>query len=209
MSTENKSQFLDIQEDICEVVPPPEEPPKICPTCVPNPDAIVPNWWETEEPYLDERQCLYSVTVAINDDGQVYDVARMTSEGLGIKQLIETYKRFGLLQLMRFYNKEISNQTLFAFPDDPEKLERLNQKANRKIENSIQVLEQQLPNGSFSVYGIPGPILESFDIKEGENFNPFGAELFVQANDYYISPFQTANGGEPILVRGNNPSLCV
>lgn len=207
MSTENKSQFLDMQKDICEVVPPPEEPPKICPTCVPNPDAIVPNWWETEEPYLDERECLYSVTVAINDDGQVYDVARMTSEGWKIKQLIETYKRFGLLQLMRFYNKEISNETLFAFPEDPEKLERLNQRANRKIENSIQVLEQQLPNGSFNVYGIPGPILESFDIKEGENFNAFAAELYVKANDYYISAFQTSTGGEPILVRVTIPAF--
>lgn len=207
MSTENKSEFLNIQKDICEVVPPPEEPPKICPTCIPNPDAIVPNWWETEEPYLDERECLYSVTVAINDDGQVYDVARMTSEGYGIKQLIETYKRFGILQLMRFYNKEISNETLFAFPDDPEKLERLNQRANRRIENSIQILEQQLTNGSFSVYGIPGPILESFDIKEDENFNAFAAELYVKANDYYISSFQTATGGEPILVRVTIPAF--
>ena len=207
MSTDNKSEFIDIQTDICDVAPPPEEPPKICPTCIPDPNAIVPNWWETDEPFLDKKQCLYSVTVAINDDGQVYDVARMTSEGLGIKQLIETYKRFGLLQLMRFYNKEISNQTLFAFPDDPEKLERLNQRANRKIQNSIQVLEQQLPNGTFSLYGVPGPILESFDVKEGDNFNPFGAELFVQANDYYITPYQTANGGEPILVRVTIPAF--
>ena len=207
MSTENKSKFLDIQKDICEVTPPPEEPVKICPTCVPDPSAIVPNWWETEQPYLDKRQCLYSVTVATNDDGQIYDVARMTSEGLGIKELIETYKRFGLLQLMRFYNKEISNETLFAFPDDPDKLERLNQRANRDIQNSIQVLEEQLPNGSFSVYGIPGPILESFDIKEGDNFNPLGAELYIQANDYYVSSFQTATGGEPILVRVTIPLL--
>tara|TARA_R100000388_G_scaffold23750_1_gene18061 strand:+ start:15846 stop:23153 length:7308 start_codon:yes stop_codon:yes gene_type:complete len=207
MSTENKSKFLDIQKDICEVTPPPEEPVKICPTCVPDPSAIVPNWWETEQPYLDKRQCLYSVTVATNDDGQIYDVARMTSEGLGIKELIETYKRFGLLQLMRFYNKEISNETLFAFPDDPDKLERLNQRANRDIQNSIQVLEEQLPNGSFSVYGIPGPILESFDIKEGDNFNPLGAELYIQANDYYVSSFQTATGGEPILVRVTIPAF--
>ena len=154
MSIDNKSKFLDIQEDICEIAPPPEPAPKICPTCVPDKSAIVGNWWEEEEPFLDKRDCTYSVTVAINDDGESYDVARMTSEGKNVKQLMETYKRFGLLQLMRFYNKEISNETLFAFPNDPEKLERLNQNANRKIENSIQVLEQQLPNGAFTVHEV-------------------------------------------------------
>ena len=81
MSIDNKSKFLDIQEDICEVAPPPEPAPKICPTCVPDKSAIVGNWWEEEEPFLDKRDCTYSVTVAINDDGESYDVARMTSEG--------------------------------------------------------------------------------------------------------------------------------
>jgi len=207
MSTENKSEFLDIQEDICDVVPPPEPAPKICPTCVPDKNAVMPNWWETPEPFLDKRNCTYSVTVAINDDGETYDVARMTSEGKKIKQLMETYKRFGLLQLMRFYNKEISNETLFAFPNDPEKLERLNQRANRKIENSVQVLEQQLPNGSFTIHQIPGPVLEAFDVKEGDEFNPLAAELFVKASDYYISTYQTSQGGEPILVQVTIPAF--
>ena len=69
------------------------------------------------------------------------------------------------------------------------------------------MLEQQLPNGTFSTYGIPGTILESFDIKEGDNFNPFGAELYVKANDYYVSSFQTSTGGEPILVRVTIPAF--
>jgi len=207
MSTENKSEFLDIQEDICEIAPEPEPAPKICPTCVPDKNAIMPNWWEAPEPFLDKRDCTYSVTVAINDDGESYDVARMTSEGIGIKQLMETYKRFGLLQLMRFYNKEISNDTLFAFPNDPEKLERLNQGANRRIENSIQVLEQQLPNGAFTIHEIPGPVLEAFGVKEGDEFNPFAAELFVKANDYYMSTYQTPQGGEPILVQVTIPAF--
>jgi hypothetical protein len=207
MSIDNKSKFLDIQEDICEIVPPEEPSVKICPTCVPDKGAITPNWWEEREPFLDKRDCSYSVTVAINDDGESFDVARMTSEGRNIKQLAETYKRFGILQLMRFYNKEISNETLFAFPDDPEKLERLNQNANRKIENSVQVLEQQLPNGVFNIYDIPGPVLDAFEIKEGDKFNPFAAELFVKANDYYISTYQTAKGGEPILVQVTIPAF--
>lgn len=207
MSTENKSEFLDIQEDICEIAPESEPAPKICPTCVPDKGAITPNWWEEPEPFLDKRTCEYSVTVAINDDGESFDVARMTSEGRNIKQLIETYKRFGLLQLMRFYNKEISNETLFAFPNDPEKLERLNQNANRKIENSVQVLEQQLPNGSFTIHEIPGPILEAFNVKEEDAFNPFAAELFVKSNDYYISSYQTPQGGEPILVQVTIPAF--
>ena len=207
MSTENKSKFLDIQKEICETVPPPELPAVICPTCVPDKSAITPNWWEASEPFLDKRDCSYSITVAINDDGESYDLLKMTSQGWNIKELIETYKRFGLLQLMRFYNKEISNQTLFAFPDNPEKLERLNQSANKNIENSVQVLEQQIPNGVFNVYGIPGPILDSFGVKEGDNFNPYAAELYVKANNYYISPYQTAAGGEPILVQVTIPAF--
>ena len=50
-----------------------------------------------------------------------------------------------------------------------DKLERLNQNANRKIENSVQVLEQQLPNGVISTYEIPGPILASFGVKRETN----------------------------------------
>ena len=207
MSIDNKSPFLDNQADICEIVPPTEESPVICPTCIPNPNAIVPTWWETEEPFLDESNCMYSITVHLNDDGKAYDIAKMTNEGFKIKELIETYKRFGLLQLMRFYNKEISNETLFAFPSNPDKLERLNQNANRKIENSVQVLEQQVPNGVFSTYEIPGPILASFGVKEGDEFNPYAAELYVKANDYYISNFQTATGGEPILVQVTIPAF--
>jgi len=42
MTTLNESKFLNKQKDVCEDTVAERPPPKICPTCIPNPDAIVP-----------------------------------------------------------------------------------------------------------------------------------------------------------------------
>ena len=37
--------------------------PVACPSCTPNPNAIVPVWTEQTQPFLDEKRCVYSVTL--------------------------------------------------------------------------------------------------------------------------------------------------
>ena len=155
MSTENNSEFVDKYINVCKTLPEPEESAKVCPTCIPNPDFVSPNWWEQEEPFLDESNCMYSITLAVNNDGLSYDVAQMREADLTVKQLIDTYKQFGVLQLLRFYNKQISNEIIFAFPNNPDKFENLMRESNRDIARAIEVLQTVLPNGVSNVYDIP------------------------------------------------------
>ena len=68
----NDSKFLQIQQDPCDV--PPEEEPidRVCPTCIPNPAFIPPDWFKQSEPWLNEATCEYSVAVFVNQDGDSY-----------------------------------------------------------------------------------------------------------------------------------------
>ena len=207
MSTENNSEFVDKYINVCKTLPEDEESAKVCPTCIPNPDFVSPNWWEQEEPFLDESNCMYSITLAVNNDGLSYDVAQMREADLTVKQLIDTYKQFGVLQLLRFYNKQISNEIIFAFPNNPDKFENLMRESNRDIARAIEVLQTVLPNGVSNVYDIPGPVAKDLEIQGGEVFNPTALELYAQSNDYYISDYQTALGGDPILVQVTIPAF--
>ena len=68
---ENKSDFLTLQQDVCKKPPDvPEEKDKICPTCVPNPNYLEPvPWYDSTEPYLNEKTCEYMIGVTVNKYG--------------------------------------------------------------------------------------------------------------------------------------------
>ena len=69
----NKSKFINIQQDPCEIVLPEEQTiDRVCPTCVPNPSYIPPEWWKQTEPWLNEKTCEYSVAVFVNQSGDNY-----------------------------------------------------------------------------------------------------------------------------------------
>ena len=71
--SENNSQFKTMQKDVCRKDPlTPIEKDKICPVCIPNPNALEPTWWDTAEPYLNEKTCEYTVSVAVNDFGEAF-----------------------------------------------------------------------------------------------------------------------------------------
>ena len=58
MTIENQSEFLKIQKTACEVVEPKEkEKDKVCPTCIPDPNALVPEWWSMDRPFLNKKTC--------------------------------------------------------------------------------------------------------------------------------------------------------
>ena len=71
-----ESKFLKFQDynrdyliDVCEVdLPPPEEP--VCKDCIPNPNALVPNWktYESLTPFLNEKTCRYEIAITTPKD---------------------------------------------------------------------------------------------------------------------------------------------
>jgi len=69
----NESKFINIQRDPCDLVKPEEKPiDRVCPTCIPDPNNIPPDWWKQKEPWLNQNTCEYSVAVYINQDGNSY-----------------------------------------------------------------------------------------------------------------------------------------
>jgi len=80
----NESKFINIQVEACKEVEEKEEKKidRVCPTCVPNPSYMPPQWWKQTEPWLNEKTCEYSVAVYVNQDGDSYRLS-------DLKQILE------------------------------------------------------------------------------------------------------------------------
>ena len=108
------------QTDVCEpMVPPAEE--KICPTCIPNPDAIVPDWKLSKgEPFLNEKTCEYQISVMINEEGDWYSSKgvgdAMRNNNIPLPMLLRSYVLPACRLLLRYYEKEETDNTVCAFP---------------------------------------------------------------------------------------------
>lgn len=200
MTTLNESKFLNKQKDVCEDTIADKPAPKVCPTCIPNPDAIVPIWYEAEEPFLDEQRCEYVVRVNVNSGGESYDISQARASGKSLKQIIDSYKIAGVYQLLRYYQKEISNQIIFAFPDDPKKLDRLMNNQKAKVESLLEVVTNQISEGSFESFSLSEGLADAYGLNI-EGFNPQALELYARSDDYWVSLYQTPKGGEPIWVK--------
>ena len=61
MANDFKEAILNIDNEVCEVIIPPVD----CPTCIPNPNATIPDWTTLDqtEPFLNEKTCKYSIVV--------------------------------------------------------------------------------------------------------------------------------------------------
>ena len=114
-----ESEFRNLQDangdgvhDACADVSVPAVEPEPCPSCVPNPEAIVPNWIEQTEPFLNQKTCQYSVTIDTDYDGTGGDEleSRMADEDF-------TYIDEAIERLLRFYNKVESRSEDFVDED--------------------------------------------------------------------------------------------
>jgi hypothetical protein len=84
--------------DVCKDVTYPEPTTEPCPPCVPNANAVVPNWIEQSDPFLNERTCEYSVAVETDYEGT-------GGEFLEDRMQDQNVLRLGLINLLRYYNK--------------------------------------------------------------------------------------------------------
>ena len=108
------------QTDVCEPALPPAEE-KFCPTCIPNPDAIVPDWNLSDgEPFLNEKTCEYQISVMINEEGDYYTSKEighaMRKDNIPLPMMLRSYVLPACRLLLRYYEKEETDQTVCAFP---------------------------------------------------------------------------------------------
>ena len=113
---ELEKKFSDFQQSECkdfELDTTEDQGEKACPTCVPNPNFVLPaEWWEIEEAYLNEAECEYHVRVypsAIFDDlPPVFNGRNLTEDQT--KNML----RYGLVRILRDLKKPYDNNVLEA-----------------------------------------------------------------------------------------------
>ena len=106
MANDFKEAILNIDNEVCEVIIPPVD----CPTCIPNPNATIPDWTTLDqtEPFLNEKTCKYSIVVetdykVIEGDEQLS--LMLTSAILeGIAGLISFYDKDPLYEVQSGIN---------------------------------------------------------------------------------------------------------
>ena len=97
------SEFKEFQKDAClDIVDPKPDTSKFCPTCIPDPSYVVPNWWNTKNPYLNKKTCEYSTIASVNVNGDTYTHSTISSAGMSFEDLLESYKQIGLNYLLNY-----------------------------------------------------------------------------------------------------------
>ncbi len=77
MANDKTKEFSDFQVRECDEIGEEVFPPEYCPTCIPDPNAVVPVWYEESDPFLNEKECLYQVSVTVNDVGEFLDPSKI------------------------------------------------------------------------------------------------------------------------------------
>ena len=229
----SESKFKHLQKEVCD--PELEAPPlkKLCAPCIPNQSYIEPDWEfiEVAEPYLNEKQCEYQITVTVNKFGDSF-TAREFRELRGKQEnfrsreaLLRSFIHPAIVLMLEEYGKLVADQIICAtFPSiDGEPTEIISELDS--FEGAfVKLLEQKVDPtrvrcadfGTFSSEEIDPS--EPFDfqrtiIQMGSNDeiqNPFALELYTRVNDFYIDPIEDilkVHIGIPAFIMDQVPEL--
>tara|TARA_R110002020_G_scaffold202495_1_gene405654 strand:+ start:672 stop:7235 length:6564 start_codon:yes stop_codon:yes gene_type:complete len=109
----SESKFLpfqdtdgDLHNDKCkfdDVTP--EE--RVCPECLPNESALVPDWKNASDPYLNERNCKYQIAYKTKEETTGYETGMSDDEAEEVLDgIYEDFAEDAITELLEFYNKE-------------------------------------------------------------------------------------------------------
>ncbi len=87
---------------------------KVCPTCTTNENALVPDWKNETDPYLNERNCKYQIPYKTRETTTGYSPG-MTEEDTenALNEIYENYADRAIVDLLEFYNKSTSKGAIF------------------------------------------------------------------------------------------------
>ena len=100
-------------------------PPVNCPTCVPNPNASVPNWKKRRiyEPFLNERLCKYQITVRTSED-----TTGATSDEDAETAMETNFDNYVKMAIKLSFDKEYYNKIKLKVIENKEKKHHFNPK---------------------------------------------------------------------------------
>ena len=162
------SEFKDLQPEVCDTIEI-EAPPKICPTCKPDPSYIEPTWWQTDEVYLNKKICEYQVNI----------VTTKKVSGLSqneIKYEAQKMVKKGIRTILRQVGKLETNEIVCAFPPKKKK-----QKCKLYLPPNLVIKLETEDKDNLE-------ILDNivYNKKDPENrFNPDSIEVAARVADIY------------------------
>ena len=98
----------DNKHDACIEVDPASISELTCSDCIPNPNAISPNWRTQTEPFLNEKTCNYSIAIITNYNG---------TGGDELEARLEEYLESGIKALLSYYGKGQSDINVAALKE--------------------------------------------------------------------------------------------
>ena len=231
----SETNFKILQKEVCD--PSLEPPPlkKFCAPCIPNQNYIEPDWEfvEVAEPYLNEKQCEYQITIIVNKFGDSF-TAREFRDLQGRQEdfssrdlLLRSFVHPAIVLILEEYGKLVADQIICAtFPG----LEEIGtpQEIISQFDSFegafIKLSEQQVDRNRVRCEDFPIASVTKTDPSEPFDFqqtiiknastpqvqNPFALELYAQVNDFYIDPIENilkVHVGIPAFIIDQVPTL--
>ena len=232
----SEKNFKDLQKEVCDPELEPAPLKKFCAPCVPNQSYIEPDWEfiEIGEPYLNEKQCEYQITVTVNKFGDSFTAREFRNlegrqKGFASRDLLlQSFIHPAIVLILEETGKLVADQiicaTFPALPSSDSAEDTVSNFDNFKDAFS-QIVEQEVDEDRVrcSDFGTSIGISkidpsEPFDFRKAiitsaanpEVQNPFAVELYTQVNDFYIDPIENVlkvHVGIPAFIIDQVPEL--
>lgn len=206
------TDFTKYQTDVCEETPDAKPLKEFCPTCVPDPNYMEPDWtMMVGEPYLNEKTCEYSVCVTMDKNMMSFVLGEdgPFPEGNARRQLLRRYIEPALILMLEEYGKLVADQVLCAFHEGPTLTAMKPEDLIANSSNLTTIFESlstdpetgRCVDLEVPAQNIPDPLLpdQPVDILQTTSNivanlptikNPFALELYAYAKEFMIDPYQ-------------------
>ena len=231
----SESKFKHLQIEVCdpELEPPPLK--KFCAPCVPNQSYIEPDWEfvEMDEPYLNEKQCEYQVTITVNKFGDSFSAKEFmhmkgAQESFSSRDLLlRSFVHPAIVLILEEYGKLVADQIICATFPGLEELgspEEIISQFDSFEGVFVKLSEQPIDRNRVRCEDFPIASVTKTDPSEPFDFqqtiakngltpeiqNPFAIELYAQVNDFYIDPVDDVlkvHVGIPAFIIDQVPTL--
>jgi len=229
----SETNFKILQKEVCD--PSLEPPPlkKFCAPCVPNQSYIEPDWEfvEMAEPYLNEKQCEYQVTITVNKFGDSFTAREFRNAQIksfaSRDLLLRSFVHPAIVLILEEYGKLVADQIICATFAGLEELGTPQEIISQfdSFEGAfIKLSEQQIDRDRVRCEDFPIASITKTDPSEPFDFqqaitkngsspqiqNPFALELYAQVNDFYIDPIENilkVHIGIPAFIVDQVPTL--
>ena len=103
--------LIDVCDDVVEI-----EDPKECPPCIPNPNALVPNWRTRKlyEPFFNEKNCKYQIAITAKKytTTGAPDGATEEEAAAALEEIFVEYEDRVIEALLQVYDKDGSDESI-------------------------------------------------------------------------------------------------